>query len=223
MFLCTSFTGNPKCDEKEMSLASFIDLDELLENQDKMFKPFLASLEMIVEHNKKLDSTSLTKEKNKRTISSTELDFGRKDDDIPEDKLDFFTAENGKVVAYNQATGETSGLGPEIDKSSEGSKSSNLNKKKLASLRKRTLNKNRKVLKLSSEDYHKVTSEISTYYKDNYESRVGKVCGVYKGEKFYLFENYGFDSYRIFASFKYRGNEDVIKLIQEELKNGNIK
>lgn len=44
VFLCTSFTGNPKCDEKEMSLASFIDLDELLENRDKLFKPFLASL-----------------------------------------------------------------------------------------------------------------------------------------------------------------------------------
>lgn len=47
------------------------------------------------------------------------------------------------------------------------------------------------------------------------------VCGVHKEGKFYLFENFGFDSYRVFASFKYNGNEDVIKLIQEELKNDN--
>lgn len=44
VFLCTSFTGTPKCDEKEMTLASFITLEELLENKEKMFKPFLASL-----------------------------------------------------------------------------------------------------------------------------------------------------------------------------------
>lgn len=44
VFLCTSFTGTPKCDEREMTLASFISLEELLENKEKMFKPFLASL-----------------------------------------------------------------------------------------------------------------------------------------------------------------------------------
>lgn len=105
--------------------------------------------------------------------------------------------------------------------STEGSKSSN-SRERLSSLRKKTANRSRKTLKLSKKEYGKVTSEISTYYKSNYESRVGMVCGVYKEGKFYLFENYGFDSYRIFASFKYNGNEDVIELILEELRDGKI-
>ena len=56
IFLCTSFSGTPKCDEKEMKLASFITLEELLENRDKMFKPFLDSLEVLAEVKKKAAS-----------------------------------------------------------------------------------------------------------------------------------------------------------------------
>jgi len=44
----------------------------------------------------------------------------RRDADIPDDEIIFRTAENGKVYAINQATGETSGLGPELDKSQNG-------------------------------------------------------------------------------------------------------
>lgn len=53
VFFCTSFSGTPKCDEKEMKLASFITLEELLDNRDKMFKPFLDSLEVLAEVKKK--------------------------------------------------------------------------------------------------------------------------------------------------------------------------
>lgn len=60
MFLCTSFTGTPKCDEKEMKLASFITLEELLENRDKMFKPFLDSLEVLENYRKKMIDTVST-------------------------------------------------------------------------------------------------------------------------------------------------------------------
>ena len=37
------------------------------------------------------------------------------DVDIPDDQLGFATAENGKVFAYNKETGETSGLGKDVD------------------------------------------------------------------------------------------------------------
>lgn len=60
IFLCTSFSGTPKCDGKEMKLASFITLEELLENRDKMFKPFLDSLEVLENYRKKMIDTVST-------------------------------------------------------------------------------------------------------------------------------------------------------------------
>lgn len=53
VFLCTSYTGTPKCDDKEMKLASFITLEELFDNSDKMFKPFLDSLKVLEDVKKK--------------------------------------------------------------------------------------------------------------------------------------------------------------------------
>ena len=48
VFLCTSFTGTPKCDEKEMHSAMFLPLNTLLEFfGDKLFAPFKESLECI--------------------------------------------------------------------------------------------------------------------------------------------------------------------------------
>lgn len=115
VFLCTSFTGTPKCDEKEMKRASFITLEELLENKDKMFKLFLDSLEVLENYRKKMIDTVSTSAIMKETESSEK----HKDSHIPDDKVIYRKTKEGKTIAIDPETGQVSGCGPEIDKKSE--------------------------------------------------------------------------------------------------------
>lgn len=49
IFLCTSYEGEPICDEEEMTGASFKTLEELNAVKDKLFKPFADSLDILAE------------------------------------------------------------------------------------------------------------------------------------------------------------------------------
>lgn len=72
VFLCTSFTGTPKCDEKEMSRASFISLDELLGNKDRIFSPFYVSLLEIQKTAPKIQFSHIAKGNKSAIIKSQE-------------------------------------------------------------------------------------------------------------------------------------------------------
>lgn len=220
VFLCTSFTGTPKCDDKEMTLASFITLEELLENKDKMFKPFLNSLEVLVGYNEKLDSTSLTKENHKRTINSPNITEEHKDAHIPEDKVIYRKTEEGKTIAINPETGQVSGCGPEIDKSSERSKASELNKSSKGRTSKKPPVKRGKkpTLKLPPKEYGKVMHEIDTYFHRRFESREGKTCFMEVDKFVYIFDNNGYNNYNIHRKIRIVGNEELIQKIKEMYK-----
>ena len=46
-YLTTDFSGEPKCDEVEMTNAQFTDASELMEREEGLFPPFAASLKQL--------------------------------------------------------------------------------------------------------------------------------------------------------------------------------
>ena len=130
IFLCTEWEGEPKCESDEMTLPMFLALDEIYALGDRLFQPFADGVELLVASlvNDEFHEDSAEKNIDFRSVCDNVslrdfiLQFGnelREDADIPDDKVEFATAENGKVFAFDPETGEKSGLGPEIDNETE--------------------------------------------------------------------------------------------------------
>lgn len=118
VFLCNAFEGTPECDNEEMFSPLFVPLTSLLCEQFNsfLFAPFRQSL---VELEKVAQIRQLSD-----IANSDECGIINEDKNIPSGDLKFFTAENGKRYAVNESTGETSGLGRDIDKESRKTNSS---------------------------------------------------------------------------------------------------
>ena len=106
IYLCTDYEGEVKCDEKELFAPFWLSTDY---TGERMFEPFAESLKLLETIGVSTNSAknSLTESEKADRISDAE----KHDDDDEQ----FFTAKNGKVYKKNTETGETSGLGPDID------------------------------------------------------------------------------------------------------------
>ena len=130
LFLCVQYEGTPKCDEDEMTAPAFRAMEDYDGGKDLLFPAFRDGLERLkkavyneIIGNKDLEKKYLTSESNYGIIKMDGEEVNA-DWRIPPEKLAFFTAENGKKVALNEETGETSGLGPDIDSKTRGNKGS---------------------------------------------------------------------------------------------------
>jgi len=107
IFLCTEYDGKPHCTDGEMSSPRYVDPEVLLtKGKELLFPPFKHSLELLA-----------TQGKSGNPLLTNTDDYYRinVDTNIPDDDVIFRTAANGKKYAINTETGETSGLGPDID------------------------------------------------------------------------------------------------------------
>ncbi len=122
VFLCNAYEGIPECDNEEMFSPLFVPLTSLLCEQFNsfLFAPFRQSL---IEFEKVAQIGQLSD-----IANSDECGIINEDKNIPSGDLKFFTAENGKRYAVNESTGETSGLGKDIDKSTSQKSSSPTNR-----------------------------------------------------------------------------------------------
>ena len=109
VYLCEAFEGEVRCVDGEMYDPEWIELTSAIfapAYTDMMFPPFRESLKLLGKQD-----FSLTKGCQNARINT--------DNTIPKDKVSFATADNEKVYAFNKETGETSGLGPDIDSENE--------------------------------------------------------------------------------------------------------
>lgn len=136
VFACTEFSGRPKADNEEMCGALFVPCETLCEEfADSLFPPFKDSLLEFQKTAQTIQFSKVEKFQKSGIIKSLETCGDHIDSHIPEDKVIYRKTEQGKTIAINSETGETSGCGPEIDngsnpKNSEESSLSSLHGKK---------------------------------------------------------------------------------------------
>lgn len=104
IYLCTSYYGTVK-ESDEITAPCWLTMEDL-QGINSLFQPFAESLDL-------LRSVDISTDSAKKHLTNADTS-DRIDDE------QFFTASNGKVYKKNTETGETSGLGPDIDSQSQG-------------------------------------------------------------------------------------------------------
>ena len=170
-----------------MTLASFITLEELLENKDKMFKPFLASL---LEYEKTAPKIQFSHIANPQKSAIIKLQEQNQVDGGP----------GSGNFGHEGVKGQQGGSAPQGNTSR--------NKPHVKSGKKPTI-------KLPSKEYGKVMHEIDTYFHGRFDDRKGKTCLIEVGKFAYVFDNKGYNNYNIHRKIKIEGNENLIKKLKE--------
>lgn len=76
-------------------------------------------------------------------------------------------------------------------------------------------------IRLSKKEYAGVAKAINTYFHGRFSSRIGKKCGIAIGNQYYLFQNDGFDDFKIIAKLNLGMDREVIDYFERRIQNGD--